>query len=318
MPDLDAYSDLCRTFGEPARLRILALLAEQAFTVAELTAITGLTQSRVSTHLARLREAGLAVDRRDGASSYWVLNDAAMPESARRAWELARTSIDDAVLEEDRLRVAQVLRARAGGASWADSVAGQMDRHYSPGRTWEALARATLGFARLGDVLDVASGDGLLAEVLAARARSITCVDLSPRVVHAGARRLHQRGKVRFVQGDMHRLPLADESFDQVALLNALVFTARPELVLDEVCRLLRPGGTLVVATLRQHEHHAPVERYGHLSHGTTPPKLRSALERRGLAVEHCAITSREARPPHFESITAHATKLEAPLEGRR
>jgi ubiquinone/menaquinone biosynthesis C-methylase UbiE/DNA-binding transcriptional ArsR family regulator len=318
MPNLHVYSDLCRAFAEPARLRILALLGEQAFSVAELTAVTGLTQSRVSTHLARLREAGLVVDRRDGSSSYWELNEAAMSEAGRRAWELARTSIDDAVLEEDRLRVSEVLRARAGGANWADSVAGQMDRHYSPGRTWEALARSTLGFATLGDVLDVASGDGLLAEVLSARAKSITCVDLSPRVVFAGAKRVRKQARVRFVKGDMHSLPLPDQSFDQVALLNALVFSARPERVLDEVCRVLRPGGSLVIATLRAHEHNAQVARYGHLSHGTTAPKLRAALERRGLHVQHCAVTSRETRPPHFESITAHAVQVEVPREGRR
>lgn len=316
MPDLQATSDLCRVLGEPARLRLLRLLAEEPLTVGELREITGLAQSRISTHLARLREAGLVNDRRDGSSTFYALNEASMPAPARRWWDLASEALEDSLLEEDRDRVAEVRRSRAGGATWADSVAGQMERHYSPGRTWQALTRATIGFASLGDVLDVASGDGVLAEVLEPRARSITCVDLSRRVVAEGRERLGSSGRVRFVRGDMHELPLPDAGFDQVALLNALVYTDRPQLVLREVARVLRPGGTLVLATLRRHRHAQMVARYGHRSWGTTPEALSEALAAAGLRVEHCGVSSREARPPHFESLTAHAVKDPASQAG--
>src|SRR3546814_4944677 len=65
------------------------------------------------------------------------------------------------------MRVAGVLAMRAADQNWADSVAGDMERHYSPGRTWEALARSVLPLFETGDVLDIASGDGVLAELLA-------------------------------------------------------------------------------------------------------------------------------------------------------
>ena len=69
--------------------------------------------------------------------------------------------------------VAAVLSSRAG-LSWADQVAGDMERHYSPGRTWDTLARTLMPLLTLGQVLDVASGDGALAELLAPRAAALS------------------------------------------------------------------------------------------------------------------------------------------------
>ena len=72
-------------------------------------------------------------------------------------------------------------------AGWPDAVAGEMERHWSPGRNWESLARAVAGLVRLGDVVDIGSGDGSVAQLLGARAKSWTCVDRSERVLDGGA-----------------------------------------------------------------------------------------------------------------------------------
>ena len=50
----------------------------------EMTRITDLPQSRVSTHLGKLREAGVLRDRREGASTYYSMNDGAMPPCPSR------------------------------------------------------------------------------------------------------------------------------------------------------------------------------------------------------------------------------------------
>ena len=69
--DLDAWSACLRVLADPTRVRLLALLESEELTVAELSAITRLAQPRVSTHLAKLKEAGLARDRRAGVSAYY-------------------------------------------------------------------------------------------------------------------------------------------------------------------------------------------------------------------------------------------------------
>ena len=307
MLDLDRGSELLRVLGDPTRVRLLHLLQEEELTVAELTQATQLAQSRVSSHLGRLRDAGLVRDRRAGAACFYALNEAGLPEEAGRLWSVLRERTRDPLLEQDRERVRSLLLAR--GSSWADSVAGQMERHYSPGRTWEASLRALLGLARLGDVLDVASGDGALAELVAPRARRVDCLDVSRRVVAAGRRRLLHLERVRFWLGDMHALPFPDASFDQVLLMNSLSYAARPGEVLSEAARVLRPGGALAAVTLCAHRHTSAATAYGHLQCGFEPAKLQSELERNGLDVSLCDVTARERRAPHFEVITVHASR---------
>jgi ArsR family transcriptional regulator len=160
--------------------------------------------------------------------------------------------------------------------------------------------RATVQLLDLGDVLDVASGDGALAELLAPRAHSLTCIDQSARVVEAGAKRLAGWSQVRMLQGDMHALPLPDASFDLVLLLQALPYSEQPERAFAEAARVLRPGGRLLLTALDAHEHRATVAPYGHRNQGFAAPRLQRLAERAGLTDIEVTHGGVEARPPHF------------------
>ena len=72
--DLEAWSARLKVLADATRVRLLALLEHEELTVAELSSITRLAQPRVSTHLARLKEAGLVRDRRAGVSAYYRFN----------------------------------------------------------------------------------------------------------------------------------------------------------------------------------------------------------------------------------------------------
>jgi len=309
MVSLDAGLDLLHLFGDPTRVRLVALLARHGLTVAELTSVTDLPQSRVSTHLGKLRDAGVLHDRRNGASTVYALNDGSMPAQARRLWTLLQEEVDDAVLEADRARADALVQARERPGGWPDAVAGQMERHYSPGRTWEATARAFLGLVQLGDVLDVGSGDGTIAQLLAPRARTITCLDKSERMLAAARARLAGLPNVRFARGDLHAIPAPDASFDHVLLFNVLTHAAAPARALGEVGRVLRRGGAVTLVTLESHRHADVTAAYGHVHAGFAPAALRRMLVRSGLQVERCEVTSRERRAPNLNVITAFATK---------
>jgi len=312
MMSLDASTDLCRLLGDPTRVRLMHLLVEEELTVAELVEVTRLSQSRISTHLGKLKEARLVRDRRAGSSSFYAANEGGMPPVASAVWAQLQGALDDPLLAQDRRRAREVVLARAGGASWADAVAGRMARHYSPGRTWEAAARSLLGLARLGRVLDIASGDGALAELLAPRADRVTCLDISEKVIASGRRRLAAVPNLRFVCGDMHALPFGDASFDQALMLNSLSYTTFPARILAEAARVLTPGGALVGAALRRHDHAASVRPYNHVHFGFEPDDLAALVSAAGFEVELCAVTSRERRPPHFAIITLHARRVGA------
>ena len=72
--DLELASHHCRLLADSTRLRLLLLLEHEELSVAELSAITQLAQPRVSTHLAKLKEAGLVADRREGVYVYYRLS----------------------------------------------------------------------------------------------------------------------------------------------------------------------------------------------------------------------------------------------------
>jgi SAM-dependent methyltransferase len=303
---LESTVDLMSAMADGTRVRLLSLLATEELTVAELTQITNLTQSRISTHLAKLRDVGLLRDRRAGSSSFYALNKA-MPPHAHELWTRVAASLSDAVVEADKRRLTDLLRAREDRSPWLDTVAGEMERHYSPGRTWEATARGVLGFAQLGDVLDLCSGDGVIAELLAPNAQSIVCLDRSERMIKAAERRLGRFAHVQARQGDMHELPFAKDSFDQIVFFNALTYSHAPAVVIRQMARVLRPGGTLSLMCLHRHSHEAITAQYQHIVPGFEVDELTALLEQNGLCVRHCRICCRERKKPYFEVVSAFA-----------
>lgn len=311
MTQLDTTIALARLLGDQTRLRLLHALSVEALTVAELTRATDLGQSRVSTHLGKLRTAGLLRPQRQGNATLYALDREGMPAATARWWQFIEAEATDPLFTTDRARIAAVVRARHG-ASWAESIAGRMARQYSPGRTWASFARGLVGLMQLGRVIDIASGDGALAEMLAPRATSVTCLDLSPKVVALGAERMTAVENVRFMQGDMHALPFADRSFDAALLMGALCHAADPAQVLAEAARVLEPGGLLAGVTLQAHPHVDEVARYDHVQTGFDVDALRTLIERAGFTVDLCAPTQREKRAPHFTVITIHARRIAA------
>lgn len=307
MKSLEATTDLFRLLGDPTRVRILALLEREELTVVELRTITGLAQSRVSTHLARLRDAGFVLDRRAGGSVYYRLGHAGIPQASKRAWEALRDSAEDPLLESDADRAREIVAARAAEAEAPAEI--DLERRYVPGRGWESLGRALFGLLRLGDVVDIGCGDGAVAELLAPGARSITCVDTDPAALGIARRRLVPFREATVEQADMHRLPFPAGSFDEALLLNCLPFSREPARALAEAARVLRAGGRLLAVTLKAHAHEEAAGRFGHVHLGFEPAELAAMLRDAGIRVERSAVTSRERRAPHFEILTAMGVK---------
>lgn len=305
--DLQESVGLLSVLADPTRVRLLCLLETDELSVAELMAITELGQSRVSTHLARLRDAGLVQDRRAGSQRYYRSQWEAAADDSRSLWRALRGRLSDSVLEGDQARRAALLRGRDAEEPWVDTIAGRMEHHYSPGRTWEALTGGLLGLVHLGEVLDVGCGDGIVAQMLAPHSRSYKGVDQSPKVLAAAKRRFRGRNEATFVEGDMHELPFESRSFDQVLMFHVLTYARKPGQALAEAARVLRPKGTLALVTLAKHPHEELTARYGHVNAGFEPKELRKLLK--PLKVASCEVTSRERRKPHFQVITAFAKR---------
>jgi SAM-dependent methyltransferase len=113
----------------------------------------------------------------------------------------------------------------------------------------ERLAPASARLADLlptgsGRVLDLAAGTGTLAAALAGRGAAVDAVDLSPRMVELGRTRTAGLD-VTWHEGDAQQLTFPERAFDAVLSSFGMIFAPRPDRVLAEVHRVLRPGGTL-------------------------------------------------------------------------
>jgi len=94
-------------------------------------------------------------------------------------------------------------------------------------------------------ILDVATGTGMVAAELRARADcTVVGLDQSPEMLAAARTRFASDGaRVELVQGQAEQLPFADASFDAVTFTYLLRYVDDPAATMRELARVVRPGG---------------------------------------------------------------------------
>lgn len=98
-------------------------------------------------------------------------------------------------------------------------------------------------------ILDIATGRGdniPFLQSLVPGYRKIEGIDIAPAAVEQAASRFPDP-TVRIVQADAHHLPYEDDSFDMAAIANSLHHLSSPAEALQEMRRVVKPGGWLIV-----------------------------------------------------------------------
>jgi len=288
---------IIRALADPTRLRIMRLLARMELAVGELAQVLAQSQPRVSRHVAILVDSALIERRREGT---WIFLRCAPGEAAPGAGLLgAAAHLLDiaethdpafaAQCEEDRRHLAAIRQHREDHAAhYFAAHAQDWDRlrdMLTPAGDIEAALRARLADKPLGALLDIGTGTGRSAEVLAPDAMHIVGLDRSPEMLRLARARLQHlpAASWELVQGDFAALPFAPASFDTVLLHQVLHFAPDPGLPLAEAARVCRAGGRIAIVDLAAHDREELRARHAHARLGFADEQMSGWLTRHGF-----------------------------------
>ncbi len=304
--------DSLKVLSDSTRLRLLALLLKEELSVAELQEILGMGQSRISSQLALLRQAGFVTDRRDGKKAFYSLRAGLSPKQLTLLQAACDSVADLPESGEDRESLDRtLLKRRQHSEQYFNLIAGKLGKNYCPGRSWEALGHLALRLVPAITIADLGAGEGLVSQLLARRAERVWCIDNSPKMVEVGTELAKKNGldNLAYKLGDIEQVPLPDKSVDLAILSQALHHASRPQTAVDEAFRILKPGGQLLVLDLKEHGFEKAHELYGDLWLGFKESTLAGFLKKAGFQKVDISTVAREEKEPHFETLLASGVK---------
>jgi len=259
---------ILKALADPLRLRVLAAVADEELTVGEVQEVVASMQSSVSRNLALLREAGFLRDRKEGTSVYFSVRTD-MPEPARELFKTLQARLGEIPeVQKDRMRLEECRRRRLQRSqNYFESVAGDWERirkSYFDDRV------ASLAIEKLlpRDLVlaDVGCGTGSLTFELARFARRAIGVDLSGEMLRRARAIAKERGlgNVEFRHGDVLQLPLESQSVDAAFCVMVLHFLPDPARAIAGLCRIVRPGGAVILVDLVEHKQRWMREQMAH------------------------------------------------------
>src|SRR5256885_2453014 len=305
--------NLLRLLSDSTRLRLLLLLEQEELSVAELQQILGMGQSRISSHLAQLKRAGVVADRRVGKNVYYGANHNGHNAQRERVAEITRLLARE--LREgsrDRTSLKLVLQKRQDKArKYFDELAGKFGRSYVPGRSWQALAHTLITLLPPLTVADLGAGEGTLSQLLAKTARKVIAIDNSPKMVAFGSKLAKKHGfkNLEYRLGDIEAPPITKGTVDLAVLSQALHHAIHPERAIASAHRILRKGGRIVILDLLNHRFERARELYADHWLGFSEVQLHQFLEAAGFKNIEVTVVSREKQSPHFQTVFATGTK---------
>jgi ubiquinone/menaquinone biosynthesis C-methylase UbiE/DNA-binding transcriptional ArsR family regulator len=299
-----------RLLADPTRLRLLLLLEQEELSVAELQDVLGMGQSRISSHLAQLKRAGLVEDRRAGKNVYYGLTNGQRLDPQRaKVSELTRALAREMPeTKRDRTALKVALRKRQDKArEYFDQLAGRFGRSYCPGRSWQALAHTMIALLPPLTVADLGAGEGTLSQLLAKNARNVIAIDNAPKMVEVGSQLAKKHGfkNLEYRLGDIENPPIEKNSVDLAILSQALHHAIHPERAIAAAHRILKNGGRIVVLDLLSHRFEKARELYADHWLGFSEVQLHQWIEEAGFSEIEVSVVSREKESPHFQTVFA-------------
>jgi ArsR family transcriptional regulator len=272
--------------SDPVRCRMLLLLEKHELTVSELCAVLQMPQSSVSRHLKMLADDDWVASRRDGTSRFYSMAVDDLDGPASRLWPIIREQAagTTAASQDDRRLRGVLSRRRAKSQEFFASAAGKWDhvREELFGGTFYLWA--ILGLVDPALVIgDLGCGTGQLAETIAPYVGRVIAIDGSADMLDAARRRLAGAGNVEVRQGELEALPLNAGELDVATLALVLHYSPEPQRALEEIARVVRPGGRILVVDMQPHDREEYQQQMGHVWLGFSEKQISRFLTSAGF-----------------------------------
>jgi len=270
-------------------------------------------QSRISSHLAQLKRAGIVEDRRSGKHAYYGAAKSSQANGAARVTELVRTLAREIPESgQDRTALKLVLRKRQDKArEYFDALAGKFGRSYVPGRSWQALAHSLIALLPPLTVADLGAGEGTLSQLLAKNSKKVIAIDNSPKMVEFGRQLARKHGfkNLEYRLGDLEDPPITEGSIDLAFFSQALHHAIQPARAMASAFRMLKKGGRVIILDLLNHQFEKARELYADHWLGFSEVDLHQLLEGAGFKQIDVRVVAREKNSPHFQTLFASGVK---------
>ena len=154
---------------------------------------------------------------------------------------------------------------------------------------------------------DLGCGTGQLTETIAPYVRRVIAVDGSTDMLDAARRRVGDQPNVDIRQGDLEALPLDPGELDCAMLALVLHYAPHPANALDEVARVVKPGGRLLVVDMLPHEREEYQQQMGHVWLGFAETQMSRFLTGAGFSDIHIRVLpmDSDARGPGLFAAVA-------------
>lgn len=284
---LEPRWQLYRLLAEPARLRLLALSAEEELSLSELAELLDESQPNVSRHAAPLRQAGLLAERRHGTRTFVRLSDEALGDPV----------VNDALLSGRGLcegdgslaRIAEIVQKRDARTRefFADAPQSAEPADLSP-ETPAYLSALSVIVPERELAIDAGTGEGSLLDALSPVFRRVIAIDRSEAQLERARRRAQRRGygNITFLRDELESdrlVSLVGAGADVVVASRMLHHAPRPRAAILQLSALLKPGGRLVVIDYERHADEAFRERQADVWNGFESSELEAHAKAAGL-----------------------------------
>ncbi|MCG8633682.1 MAG: metalloregulator ArsR/SmtB family transcription factor [Desulfobacterales bacterium] len=275
-----------KALSDPTRLRLLNILNHVELNVNEIVSIVDMIQSGVSRHLKILLEAGLLKSRKEGSFIYYSANGT---DAGRKLINLACTQVEtDPLFVQDLNRAEQSITVRKNRTKrFFKTVAPQWDRLKKEVLGEFALNRIIEEKVGGGKVLaDLGCGTGeLLSRMINKGFQTLIGVDASPEMLEQARIKLPDLDSLELRLGEVENLPMRDREVDTVIMSMVLFHLIEPEKSFHEICRVLSPGGTFLLADFQKHGQEEIKQIIGGSWLGFTTEQITNWLSSSGLTL---------------------------------